>query len=409
MSKKLSPTHDLKEVIESGLSTGKRTQYAGPGTDTVMPQVTALECAVAADWKPEGPARGIKAGIPPRPGLQWNASSHRWFKPNVGVSALAQHAGVAFKPAPQTSHAYQGAGIMPVREDASERTKFHALAHVLDQKYRISRQMDEDNEELQVEQHRLEQEIRVRGEAGVDSASAEEHLAEAFGRWMTDPEFEETFPAMVEFMHDHLMGVLDLKKGYESVMVQREGKTFASHRWKAEDQEYATREQCGTFALALHDWLKSQGKDAQIVLLGSDPTWGTEVATRYPSGGMRHDYFNHVAIKVGAFLYDVTGRHTVQQLADAYDANGVIPISSDALRKHMGASDRKPLFFDRAFYDQVQRDLKKEVAPPVFPSQPAHSQGGQPAGEVLMVPEVRPEQKQKRPAIAVPVQQLKRI
>ncbi len=209
---KLLASHDPKEVIESGLSTGKRTQYAGPGTDTVMPQVCALECAADRPWKSEGPAKGIKAGIPPRPGLQWNAASHRWTKPSVGVSQVAQRAGVAFMPQAQTSHVYSpGSSFMYVRADANERTKFHALAHVLDQKYRISRYMDDDDE-LQVERDRLEQEIKARGESGVDATSAEEQLAEAFGRWMTDPEFEDTFPAMVEFMSHRVLGALDLKK-----------------------------------------------------------------------------------------------------------------------------------------------------------------------------------------------------
>jgi len=187
-----------KPVIESGLSTGKRTQYDGPGTDTVMPQVTALECAMP--------------GMPPRPGLQWREATHHWVRPSVTTTELAQKAQVAFKPAPVTSHTYaKGSGVMAVREDSSERTKFHALAHVLDKTHSISNQMDNDGE-MQVERDRLEAEIRQRGNADADPASAEEQLAEAFGRWMTDPEFEDTFPEMVAFMHEHMLSVLDVKK-----------------------------------------------------------------------------------------------------------------------------------------------------------------------------------------------------
>lgn len=233
-NKKLNPDHDPKEIIESGLSTGKRTQYAGPGTDTVMPQVTAIECAAVPYDRPE---TGIRVGLPPRPGLQWKQSSHRWVKPSVTVGGMSQNLGVQFKPAAQTAHTYSaGAGVMPVRGDASERTKFHALFHVLDADHSISRLLDADDEELRVERDKLGAEIRSQGE-NVDPMSAEEQLAEAFGRWMTDPEFEETFPAMVEFMHEHLVEVLDLEKAMalEPATVTRGGQTFASHRWRAAD------------------------------------------------------------------------------------------------------------------------------------------------------------------------------
>lgn len=198
---------DPKDVIESGLSTGKRTQYAGPFPDTVMPQVTSIECAADKPIRPEMPAKGVKTGIPPRPGLQWNMTSHRWVKPNVSVGQVAEKAGVGFTTGAAT-HTYSGTGPMPIRDDASERTKFHALAHVLDHRFHISKRMDEDDEELQVERDRLSQDIKAHGL----EPTAEEQFAEAFGRWLTDPEFADAFTSMVEFMKKELTGVLDLKK-----------------------------------------------------------------------------------------------------------------------------------------------------------------------------------------------------
>jgi hypothetical protein len=122
--------------------------------------------------------------------------------------------------------------------------------------------------------------------------------------------------------------------------------------------EYCMREACGTFALALYDYLVSQNIDNDLYLLGYDTNWDSltrpsenNIPYKFPSQ-LKWDYCNHVVIRDNEQrqFYDVGGQISLIASLRRFDANGVIEVTRKALVSKMGKSDKKPLFFDKEFY-----------------------------------------------------------
>jgi hypothetical protein len=131
---------------------------------------------------------------------------------------------------------------------------------------------------------------------------------------------------------------------------------------KEDKTEYATKEACGTYALALNDYLDKKGIKHRIVTLGNDERWDDQlggVGYKQPDR-LKWKHFNHVAIEMGNKLYDIEGVHAKDKLADRYDANGLVVVDREQLKKHMGGSSKMPLYFDKKFYSEVMDGLQKK-------------------------------------------------
>ena len=135
-----------------------------------------------------------------------------------------------------------------------------------------------------------------------------------------------------------------------------------------DERTYATREQCGTFALVLYDLLAEHSQLPQIVAFGNDPNWDSPwlhspLGYKLP-GLIRRPHLNHIAVRLEDRFFDINGEAQAADLANAYDANGMIALDRAVLRRKVGSSYRQPLYFDAAFYFDAKRRLSAALASP---------------------------------------------
>lgn len=128
----------------------------------------------------------------------------------------------------------------------------------------------------------------------------------------------------------------------------------------ADESVYATQEACGTFALALWDFLARKAIAAHLVSVGYDPRWdtrpGRDPALRYPEA-IEWEHLNHVAVRVGDKAYDIDGGHELSGLMERFGGNGIVALDRETLMAQMGDDDDQPLYFDPDFYRRVGHAL----------------------------------------------------
>lgn len=84
-------------------------------------------------------------------------------------------------------------------------------------------------------------------------------------------------------------------------------------RFSASDRDRATTGFCGTFALALHRFLKKQNIESQLILVCPKSNDGD-----YPVGNELGVSWGHVCVRVGDQYYDINGRQTPKQMFDEF-------------------------------------------------------------------------------------------
>lgn len=151
----------------------------------------------------------------------------------------------------------------------------------------------------------------------------------------------------------------------------RLAEALAAANFTADERTYATREQCGTFALVLYDLLSEQGQLPAIVAFGHDPAWEHSWSFAWPApveyklpGLIRRSHLNHIAIRLDGHFFDINGDHEARSLATTYEANGMVELERAVLRRKVGSSSRQPLYFDAAFYLDAKRRLTERLATP---------------------------------------------
>ena len=147
---------------------------------------------------------------------------------------------------------------------------------------------------------------------------------------------------------------------------ERLSAALAGAEFSGDERTYASREACGTFALAVYDLLVEHEQLPTIVAFGSDPAWG-QTWRSHPLGYklpglIRRSHLNHVAVRLENSFFDINGEHEALELAETYDANGMIELQRAILRRKMGPDARQPLYFDGAFYLDVKRRLESFLA-----------------------------------------------
>lgn len=147
---------------------------------------------------------------------------------------------------------------------------------------------------------------------------------------------------------------------------ERLSAALAEANFTPDECAYATREQCGTFALALYDALVEANQEPVIVAFGEDPAWGSSwlgqpLGYKLP-GLIRRRHLNHIAIRLDNHFFDIQGGHEPLDLAQTYDANGMIELQRAVLRRKIGSDARQPLYFDGAFYLDVRGRIAAGLA-----------------------------------------------